>query len=110
MTPSSPRPCEELRVGHDVEDGERGGAGKGVASEGASEAAGRNRIHDLRSAGHAREREASADRLPEDRQVRLGAGVLLDRPHRPRAADPGLHLVGDPQDPVRAAELMQFAG
>ena len=37
--------------------------------------------------------------LPRDQQVRLDA-VVLDRPHRARAADAGLDLVVDVQDPV----------
>ena len=110
VSPSSRARREELRLGHDVENGERGGARERVAAERPAEAAGRDRVHDLGAAGDAGEREAAADRLPEDGQVRLGARVLLDRPHRPRAPDAGLHLVVHPQDPVLAAELLQAPG
>ena len=73
-----------------------------ISAERAAEAAGRHRVHDLGTAGHARERKAAADRLAGDEQVRLDAVVVLDRPHAPGAADAGLHLVVDVQDPVGA--------
>ena len=55
----------------------------------------------------AREREPAADRLARDDEIRLDAVVVVDRPHLARATDPGLHLVVDVQDPVRAAELLE---
>ena len=45
--------------------------------------------------------------LPRDEQVGLRV-VVLDRPHRPGAADAGLDLVVDPQDPVAVAQLAQL--
>ena len=99
--------CARKLVGDDLEHGESGRAGERIAAESPSETTGRNGVHDLRATRHAREREAAADRLARDEEVGLDAVVVLDRPHRPGTADPGLHLVVDVQDPVRAAELLQ---
>ena len=107
VSPSSRAPARNSGSVDDVEDRERGGARERVPAERASEPSGRDGVHDLGAARDACEREAAADRLPEDRQVRLGARVLLDRPHRPGPPDSGLHLVTHPQDPVLAAELVQ---
>ena len=68
---------------------------------------GGHRVHDLAAARDAGERQAAADRLPRDEQVGLDAVEVLDRPHLPRPADAGLHLVVDVEDPVLAAELLQ---
>ena len=58
-------------------------------------------VHDLGAAGDAGERQSAAERLAGDEQVGLDA-VVLDRPQRPGAADAGLHLVVDVEDPVLA--------
>ncbi len=61
------------------------------------------RVHDLGPAEHARERQAVGDRLRDADQVGLDAGVL-DREELAGAAEAGLHLVGDEDDPVAVAE------
>ena len=77
----------EAGGGELVEDGDRGGGGDGIAAEGAAEAAGRYRVHQLRLAGDRGERQAAAERLAGDDQVGLDA-ELLDRPHRPVRPQP----------------------
>ncbi len=52
------------------------------------------------------ERQAAAERLAGDEQVRLDA-VVLDRPDGPGAAAAGLHLVVDVEDPVRVEQLLK---
>ena len=66
-----------------------------------------HRVHDRGGAGDGGERQAAADRLARDEQVRGDAVVVLDRPHLSRPADAGLHLVVDVEDPVLVAELQQ---
>ena len=65
-----------------------------------------HRVHQLGTSGHGCERQAAAERLAGDDQVRLDA-VALDRPHRAGTPAAGLNLVVDVEDPVRVAELAQ---
>ena len=101
-------PRAKLRRRHLVEHGERRGAGERVAPERPSQPARVHGVHDLGPAGDAGERQAAAQRLPGDDEVRLHA-VVLDRPDRPRAADARLHLVVDVEDAVRREQLLQPA-
>ena len=96
----------ELGLGDRVEDDGGRGAGDGVAAERAAEPARAGRVHDLGSAGDRSQRQPAAERLPGHEQVGCDTAVL-DRPHRPRPPHPGLHLVGDEEDPVPVAELAQ---
>ena len=89
-----------------VEDRGRGGARERVAAERAAEAAGRNGVHQLFTAGDGRERQSAAERLARDEQVGLDA-VVLDRPDRAGAAAAALHLVVDVEDPVAVEQLLQ---
>ena len=57
---------------------------------------------------HAGERKAGRDRLGDGHQVGLDA-VVLDREHLPGAAEAGLHLVDDEDDPVLVADPAQPA-
>ena len=84
-------------------------AGDRVAAEGAAEPARVDRVHDRRRPGDRRQRQPAAERLAGHEQVGLRV-VVLDRPHRPGAADAGLDLVVDPQDPVAVAQLAQTSG
>ena len=97
------RSSEALVVDH-VEHGERRGLRDRVADEGAADAAGDGRVHDLGAAEHARERQAVRDRLRDADQVGLDARVL-DREEAAGAAEAGLHLVGDEDDAVAVADL-----
>ena len=87
-------------------EGRRGG--DRVAAEGAADAAGLDRIHDLGAAGDRREREAARDALGARDQVGHDA-VVLDRVPGAGAADAGLDLVGDEDDAVLGAELARAA-
>ena len=100
------RPRAELGRRHLVEHGERRRAGQRVAAERPSQAARVHGVHDPRPAGDAGERQAAAQRLPGDDDVRLHA-VVLDRPDRPGAADARLHLVVDVEDAVLREQLLQ---
>ena len=93
---------EPLLLDH-VEHGQRRGLRDRVADVGAADAAGAGRVHDLRAAEHAREREAHRDRLRDRDQVGLDAEVL-HREEAPGAPEAGLHLVGDEHDPVLVAD------
>ena len=65
-------------------------------------ACGREEIHDLRPAAEGRERQAAADDLAEDRQIRLHAEPLLCAAARdPEPAD---HLVEHEQRARRVAQ------
>ena len=97
--------AEALLVDH-VEDGERRGLGDGVADERAADGAVVRRVHDLRLAEHARERQAGGDRLGDGDQVGLDA-VVLDREQLAGAREAGLHLVDDQADPVLVADRAQ---
>ncbi len=59
---------------------DRGRRGDRVAAEGAAEAAGLRGVHDLRTAGDARERQAARDALREEHEVGLEAEVLAREP------------------------------
>src|SRR6476469_624110 len=84
--------------GERVEDRDRRRAREWVAAERATEAAGRDGVHDLGATRHAGEWQPAAEGLAGDEQVGLDAPVL-DRPDRAGAAAAGLHLVVDVQDP-----------
>ena len=94
---------DEALVLEDVEDGERGRQRDRVADVGAADRAVAGRVHDLRLAEHARERQPGGDRLGDRDQVGLDA-VVLDREHPAGAAEAGLHLVDDEDDPVPVAD------
>ena len=83
-----------------------GSARGGVPAEGAAEAAGAGRVHQLGAAGDGREREAAAERLAGDEQVGLDV-VVVERPELAGAAGAGLHLVVDPEDPVGVEQLAE---
>ena len=83
-----------------------GGDRDRVADVGAADGAVARRVHDLRPAEHARERQAGGDRLGDRDQVGLDP-ELLDGEGRAGAAEAGLHLVGDEDDAVLVAEPSQ---
>ena len=94
-------------VGRDlVEDGQCGGAGDWIAPERAPETAGRDGIDDLGTAGDAGEGKSAAQGLARHDEVGLDS-EMLDRPDRTGTTDSGLHLVGDVEDAVLAAERTQ---
>ena len=96
---------EPLVLDH-VEHRERRGLRDRVADVGPADAAGDGRVHDLRLAEHAGERQPHRDRLRDRDQVRLDAEVL-DREEPAGAREPGLHLVADEDDAVLVADLAQ---
>ena len=93
---------EALLLDH-VEDGERSRLRYRVADVRAADRRVAGRVHDLRAAEHAGERQAAGDRLRDDHQVRLDA-VVLDREHPAGAAEAGLNLVDDQHDAVLVAD------
>ena len=94
---------QSLLLDH-VEGRERRGDRHGVAPEGAAQLAGLDLVHDLGLADHRRQREARRQGLRARHEVGLDVDVI-DRPPGAGAADPGLHLVVDPEgsDLVRVA-------
>ena len=64
------------------------------------------RHHPLAAEGAADRHHAAGEALGEQDQLRLEVPAL-DREHRPAAADPGLHLVGDQHPAVALAEAVR---
>ncbi len=62
--------------------------------------------HQVLAGDHRAQRQAAGDALARRDDVG-GDALLLDRPHRAAAPDPGLDLVADEQDAVVVAELSQ---
>ena len=93
---------QALLVDH-VEDGERRRLRDRVADVRAADRVRAGRVHDLGPAEHARERQAAGDRLGDRDQVGLDV-VVLDREELAGAAEAGLHLVDDQDDPVVVAD------
>ena len=89
-----------------LEHGDRGGGGDRVAAEGAAEAAGLRRIHDLGAAGDGGEGETARDALRAQHEVGHEPEVLA-RVVRAGAGHAALDLVGDEDDAVRRAPLLQ---
>jgi len=90
-----------------VQSGERGGDGDGVAAEGGGVGAGRP-IHDVRTGDHGRKGHAAGDAFGERDNVGDNAEVLGGE-HAAGAAHAGLDFVVDEQDAVLvgdAAELL----
>ena len=86
-----------------VEHGVGGGQGHRVAAVGAAETAHAGRVHDLGAAGDPGQGQAARDGLRGHEQVGHDAGVLAGE-ELARAAEAGLHLVGDEQDAVLLGE------
>ena len=97
---------EEVAALDLLEHGDRGGGGDRVAAEGAAEAAGLRGVHDLGAAGDGGEREAAGDALGAQHEVGDEAEVLA-REVRAGAGHAALDLVGDEDDAVRGAPLLQ---
>ena len=106
--PSSIALSAQLFLLDHVENGVRGREADRRAGVGAAEAAGQRGVHQLGAAGDGGEREAAAKALGHADQVRHHAG-MLDREHFAGAGEAGLDFVGDEQDAVLFAQLLQFA-
>ena len=100
------RPLDQAFVLDHVEHGERGRDRNRVADERAADTAGGGRVHDLRPAEHAGEREPHRDRLGDGDQVGLDAEVL-DREEPAGPCEAALHLVADEDDAVLVADLAE---
>ena len=98
----------EARLGELVEHGARGGARDRVAAERAAEAAGVRRVHQLRAPGDGR-RAAGRRRASCRRRAGRARRPSARSPRRARSPAAGLHLVGDIDDPVPLADLLQRA-
>src|SRR5258708_6025135 len=86
--------------------GKRGGAGSGVAAEGSAESADAGGIHDFGAAGYGGDGHATAEGFGHGDQIRLDAEVLGGEPFA-GAGEAGLHFVGDEEDAVLAADILQ---
>ena len=97
----APGPLLQPLLLDDVEHGEAGGAGDGVAAERAEELhAVVERVGDLARRHHGAEREAVPDRLAEHHDVRHDA-LSLEAPEvRAQPAEARLHLVRDATPPA----------
>ncbi len=92
----------------EIEHGERGGAGYRVAAIGASQCAGRRRVHDVGAPNHAAQGHTRRQRLGDNHQVGLNP-VMIDGKHAARAAEARLNLVGHEQDIMLLAERFEGA-
>src|SRR5262249_23762299 len=88
------------------EGGERGGTGKRMAAESAAQAADSRRIHDFGAPGDRSDRHASAKGLGHGDEVGFDAEVFGGEP-LPGAAATGLHFIGDEEDAVLTADLLE---
>src|SRR5258708_14627141 len=86
--------------------GKRGGAGSGVAAEGPAESADAGGIHNFGAAGYGGDGHATAEGFGHGDQIRLDAEVLGGEPFA-GAGEAGLHFVGDEEDAVLAADILQ---
>ena len=93
----------EAGLGHHLDRGERGRAADGVAAVGPAVAPRRPPRRQLLGGAERGEREPRRDALRHADDVRDDA-VVLDREHPPGTPEAGLHLVGDEEDPVLAAQ------
>ncbi len=89
-----------------LDGGEGGDAGERVPAVGTAETASVRGVHDVGTTGHGRERQPASDALGGDDEVRDDTEVL-GREHGTGAGEPGLHLVGDEDDVVRAGPVEQ---
>src|SRR5690606_4313164 len=85
---------DEVFLVDDIQRGERGGAGDGVAAVSAALGAGPCLAHQLAGRGDGRQREAARQALGGDDDVRADAEVLVS-PELPGPAEAGLYLVDD---------------
>src|SRR5699024_11559771 len=75
--------------------------GDGVAAVGSAEAAGSDRVHDVRAPGHGRQRQTTGDAL--GRGDEIGDDALpFGGGHLPGAGEAGLDLGGDEDDALLA--------
>ncbi len=98
----------EIVALHDLDGLERSHARHRVAAIGRAQPAQVRRIDDRGLARHRGQRHPRRDRLGHDDQVRLHAAMLDGEP-APRAAEAGLHLVGDQHDAVLVAQRAHLA-
>ena len=106
MSPIAPGRGRQVLVRHGLDRAERGRAGHRIAAVGAAQAAGVHGVHQLGPAGDRRQRQPARDPLGRGDQVGDDALVVAGEPVA-GAAEPGLDLVGDEDDAVRAAVLGQ---
>src|SRR6266478_896676 len=86
--------------------GKRGGAGSGMAAEGSAESAYAGGVHDFGAAGDGGDRHASAEGFRHGDQIRLDAEMFGGEPFA-GPSEPGLHFVGDEENAVFAADILQ---
>ena len=89
----------------EIHGGERGGDADGIATKSGSVRAGRP-VHDFGFGDDGTERHAGSDSFGDAENVWLDAGVVHGPPFA-GTAHAGLHFVGDKQDAVLAAELLE---
>ncbi len=80
----------------------------GIAAVGAAQSARMRRVHDGRTAGDRRQREAAAQALGHGDEIGHHAG-MLDGEHLAGARDAALDLIGDQHDAVFVAQAPQRA-
>src|SRR6266478_1297675 len=86
--------------------GKRGGAGSGMAAEGSAESAPAGGVHDFGAAGDGGDGHASSQGFRHGDHVRLDAEMFGGEPFA-GAGETGLHFVGDEENAVLAADILQ---
>src|SRR6266478_10035060 len=86
--------------------GKRGGAGSGMAAEGSAESAHAGGVHDFGAAGDGGDRHATAEGFGHGDEIRLDAEMFGGKPFA-GAGEAGLHFVGDEENAVLAADILQ---
>ena len=94
---------------HDLDGLQGGGAGHGVAAEGAADGAGGDGLHNLFPGHDGADGHTSGDGLGGGQNVGLDAGFgpVLGGEHPAGTAEAALHFVGDEEDAVVVADLPQ---
>src|SRR5713226_4395625 len=89
-----------------LDGGQGGGARKRVAAVGSAESAHAGGVHDFGAAGDGGDGHAAAERFRHSDQIRLDAEMFGGEPFA-GAGEAGLDFVGDEEDAVLAADVLQ---
>ena len=101
-----PRPRRVVVPPHDLDRGQRRGAGQRIAAIGSAQSAHRGRVHQIRAPDQRRDRQAGAHGLGQGVEIGLHPGVLGGEPLA-AAAKARLNLIGDQHDAVPTAVFAQ---
>src|SRR6202167_1402782 len=88
-----------------LDNRKRGGTGERVAAIGTAQTADARSVHDFRASGDGSERQPIRNRFRAEKDVGSNS-ISLGRKHGARAAETSLHLIGNEQNLVAAADVL----